>query len=45
MALIIQPTLQKLNAVSHDAKHLAEKACNSYIKSIYLIKDKEVLKF
>lgn len=44
-ALTIQPTLQKLNAENPDVKHLAEKACISYIKSIYLMKDKEVFKF
>ena len=44
-ALTIQPTLQKLNAENRDVKHLAEKACISYIKSIYLMKDKEVFQF
>ena len=44
-ALTIQPTLQKLNAENRDVKHLAEKACISYIKSIYLMKDKEVFPF
>lgn len=44
-ALTIQPTLQKLNAENPPIKHLAEKACISYIKSIYLMKDKEVFKF
>ncbi len=44
-ALTIQPTLQKLNAENPDVKHLAEKACISYIKSIYLMRDKEVFKF
>ena len=44
-SLTIQPTLQKLNAENRDIKHLAEKACISYIKSIYLMKDKEVFKF
>lgn len=43
--MTIQPTLQKLNAENRDVKHLAEKACISYIKSIYLMKDKEVFKF
>lgn len=32
-------------AENRDLKHLAEKACISYIKSIYLMKDKEVFKF
>ncbi len=44
-ALTIQPTLQKLNAENPPIKHLAEKACISYIKSVYLMKDKEVFKF
>jgi ATP-dependent RNA helicase DDX10/DBP4 len=44
-ALTIQPTLQKLNAENRDVKHLAEKACISYIKSYYLMKDKEVFRF
>lgn len=44
-ALTIQPTLQKLNAENRDVKHLAEKACISYIKSIYLMRDKEVFQF
>ena len=44
-SLTIQPTLQKLNAENRDVKHLAEKACISYIKSIYLMKDKEVFQF
>jgi ATP-dependent RNA helicase DDX10/DBP4 len=44
-ALTIQPTLQKLNAENPEVKHLAEKACISYIKSIYLMKDKEVFRF
>jgi ATP-dependent RNA helicase DDX10/DBP4 len=44
-ALTIQPTLQKLNAENPPIKHLAEKACISYIKSIYLMKDKEVFNF
>lgn len=44
-ALTIQPTLQKLNAENRDVKHLAEKACISYIKSVYLMRDKEVFKF
>ena len=34
-----------MNAENKDLKHLAEKACISYIKSIYLMKDKEVFKF
>jgi ATP-dependent RNA helicase DDX10/DBP4 len=34
-----------LNAENPDVKHLAEKACISYIKSIYLMRDKEVFKF
>ena len=34
-----------MNAENRDIKHLAEKACISYIKSIYLMKDKEVFKF
>jgi ATP-dependent RNA helicase DDX10/DBP4 len=37
--------LQKLNAENRDVKHLAEKACISYIKSIYLMRDKEVFRF
>jgi ATP-dependent RNA helicase DDX10/DBP4 len=37
--------LQKLNAENRDVKHLAEKACISYIKSVYLMKDKEVFQF
>lgn len=44
-SLTIQPTLQKLNAENRDVKHLAEKACISYIKSIYLMKNKQVFKF
>lgn len=32
-------------AENRDLKHLAEKSCVSYIKSIYLMKDKEVFKF
>jgi ATP-dependent RNA helicase DDX10/DBP4 len=43
--LTIAPTLQKLNAENRDVKHLAEKACISYIKSVYLMKDKEVFQF
>lgn len=44
-SLTIQPTLQKICAENRDLKHLAEKACISYIKSIYLMKDKDVFKF
>lgn len=34
-----------MNAENRDLKHLAEKACISYIKSIYIMKDKEVFNF
>jgi ATP-dependent RNA helicase DDX10/DBP4 len=37
--------LQKLNAENPEVKHLAEKACISYIKSVYLMRDKEVFRF
>ena len=40
--LTIQPTLEKMNAENRDLKHLAEKACISYLKSVFLMKDKEV---
>jgi ATP-dependent RNA helicase DDX10/DBP4 len=40
--LTIQPVLSKLNAESHDLQHLAKRACASYLRSIFLMKDKSV---
>ena len=40
--LTIQPTLQKLNAENNDLMHLAKRACISYLKCVYMMKDKEV---
>jgi ATP-dependent RNA helicase DDX10/DBP4 len=31
-----------MNAENRDLKHLAEKACISYLKSVHLMKEKEV---
>lgn len=41
-AVTIQPLLQKMNAENREIQHLAQKACISYLKSIYLMKDKEI---
>lgn len=43
--LTIKPTLQKLNAENNDLMHLAKRACISYLRCVYLMKDKDVFKF
>ena len=43
--LTIKPTLQKLNAESNDLMHLAKRACVSYLKCVWLMKDKDVFQF
>ena len=40
--LTIQPTLAKINAENNDLMHLAKRAVVSYLKCVYLMKDKEV---
>ena len=40
--LTIQPVLAKLNAESNDLQHLAKRACASYLRSVFLMKDKTV---
>lgn len=40
--LTIQPVLAKLNAESNDLQHLAKRACASYLRSVFLMKDKSV---
>lgn len=42
--LTIQPTLQKLNAENNDLMHLAKRAIVSYLKCVYLMKDKTVFR-
>jgi ATP-dependent RNA helicase DDX10/DBP4 len=43
--LTIQPSLQKLNAENNDVMHLAKRACVSYLKCVYLMRDKEIFRF
>lgn len=40
--LTIQPVLAKMNAESNELQHLAKRACASYLRSIFLMKDKSV---
>ena len=40
--LTIQPVLAKINAENPELQHLAKKACTSYLKSVYMMKDKTV---
>jgi len=40
--LTITITLSKLNAEQQEMRELAKKACRSYIKSVYLMKDKSI---
>ena len=44
-AITIKSVLHILNAENHDLQYLAQKACISYLKSIYLMADKELFKF
>lgn len=40
--LTITQTLAKINAENQEMRDLAKKACRSYIKSVHLMRDKEV---
>lgn len=42
--LTIQPVLEKMNAENKDLQHLAKRAVVSYLRSVYLMKDKSVFK-
>lgn len=42
--MTIQPVLEKMNAENKDLQHLAKRAVISYLRSIYLMKDKSVFK-
>jgi ATP-dependent RNA helicase DDX10/DBP4 len=36
--------IEKMNAENKDLQHLAKRACVSYLRSVYLMKDKSVFK-
>lgn len=38
----MQPVLAKMNAENNELQHLAKRACASYLRSIFLMKDKQV---
>ena len=42
--LTIQPVLEKMNAENKDLQHLAKRAVISYLRSVYLMKDKSIFK-
>ena len=44
-SLTITASLQKMNAENNDLMHLAKRAFNSYMKSVHLMRDKDVFKF
>lgn len=43
--MTIQPSLQKLNAENNELMHLAKRACVSYLKCVFMMRDKDVFKF
>lgn len=40
--LTVQPVIAKMNAENQELQHLAKRACASYLRSIFLMKDKSV---
>mmetsp|Transcript_14204 Transcript_14204/g.24150 ORF Transcript_14204/g.24150 Transcript_14204/m.24150 type:complete len:86 (+) Transcript_14204:1527-1784(+) len=43
--MTIKQSLQKMNAENNELMHLAKRACVSYLKCVYLMRDKDVFKF
>ena len=40
--MTVQPVLGKMNAENTELQHLAKRACASYLRSVFLMKDKSV---